>query len=92
MTTANLQCWKNQSKRLASIRECPNRRERFDRSRGDFFVLPPWAWHEHVNSTGEEAILFSIQDAPIMRALSLYREQPYEEHNGHQEVTGTFSG
>ena len=66
--------------------------QRFDWSRGDFFVLPPWAWHEHVNPGNEEVILFSIQDAPVMRALGLYREQPYEKDGGHQEVTGVFSG
>ena len=36
--------------------------QRFDWSEGDFFVVPPWAWHEHANDSTEEAILFSIQD------------------------------
>ena len=66
--------------------------QRFDWSKGDFFVLPPWAWHEHLNPTDGEAILFSIHDAPIMRALGLYREQPYEKNGGHQVATGVFSG
>jgi len=43
---------------------------------GDFLLLPPMAWHEHINSSStEEAILFSITDAPIFEALDLYREE-----------------
>jgi gentisate 1,2-dioxygenase len=43
---------------------------------GDFLLLPPMAWHEHVNaSSTDEAILFSITDAPIFEALELYREE-----------------
>lgn len=43
----------------------------------DCFVIPNWAWHEHINrSQGEEAILFSVNDIPIMQAFGLYREEP----------------
>lgn len=66
--------------------------QRFDWSKGDFFVLPPWAWHEHVNTNGGETILFSVNDFPIMNAFGLYREQAYEKDGGHQQVTSTFSG
>lgn len=64
--------------------------KRFDWERGDFFVVPPWAWHEHVSESDEGAILFSIQDTPVMKALGLYREQALEESGGHQQVTGKF--
>lgn len=43
--------------------------------KGDSFVVPLWQWHRHENSSGEEAILFSINDRPIMEALALYREE-----------------
>jgi gentisate 1,2-dioxygenase len=66
--------------------------ERFDWERGDFFVVPPWAWHEHVNNGKEEAILFSIQDTPVMEALGLYREEAYGENGGHQKITAVFEG
>ena len=66
--------------------------QRFDWSEGDFFVVPSWAWHEHATDPSQEAILFSIQDTPIMKALSLYREEPYAEHAGHQPVTSHFGG
>lgn len=59
---------------------------RFDWERGDFFVVPPWAWHEHANEGKEEAILFSVQDTPVMEALGLYREEAYEENGGRQTV------
>jgi len=61
---------------------------RLDWERGDFFVVPPWAWHEHVNEGRSEAILFAIQDTPVMKALGLYREEPYGENDGHQTVIG----
>lgn len=64
--------------------------KRFDWSQGDFFVVPSWAWHEHVNESDQEAILFSIQDTPIMKSLALYREEPYLENAGNQPVTGHF--
>ena len=66
--------------------------QRFDWAEGDFLVVPAWAWHEHANDGDDEAILFSIQDIPVMKALSLYREEPYAENAGHQPVTAHFAG
>jgi len=44
--------------------------------RGDTFIVPLWSWHEHANrSSAEEAILFSMNDAPILKAFGLYREE-----------------
>jgi gentisate 1,2-dioxygenase len=65
--------------------------ERFDWEKGDFFVVPPWAWHEHVNASDkEEAILFSINDAPLYETLQLQREEIYEQSNGHQQIVRVF--
>jgi gentisate 1,2-dioxygenase len=47
----------------------------FDWARGDVFVVPPWAWHEHANATSADALLFSATDEPVMRGLGLYREE-----------------
>jgi len=48
----------------------------FDWERGDSFVVPLWHEHRHWNgSTSEEAILFSMSDAPALKALDLYREE-----------------
>jgi gentisate 1,2-dioxygenase len=50
--------------------------QRFDWSERDFFVVPPWAWHAHVNASAHEpAIVFQFNDAPLMQALGLYREE-----------------
>ena len=66
--------------------------QRFDWTKGDLFVVPTWAWHEHASAPGQEAMLFSVQDRPAMEALGLYREQAYEEHDGHQPVSSVFEG
>lgn len=43
----------------------------------DSFVIPNWAWHEHANrSKSDEAILFSVNDIPVLNAFGLYREEP----------------
>ena len=54
--------------------------------------MPPWALHEHANTSSEQdAVLFSIQDTPVLEALGLYYEEALNENGGHQEVTSTFS-
>ena len=49
--------------------------ERFDWEAGDSFVVPLWYPHRHVNGAAEEAILFSMSDAPVLKSLQLYREE-----------------
>jgi 1-hydroxy-2-naphthoate dioxygenase len=49
--------------------------EVFQWSRGDFFLIPPWQRHAHANRSDQDAILFSINDAPAMQALGIYREE-----------------
>jgi len=61
---------------------------RFDWKNGDYFVVPNWAWHEHV--AAEDAYLFSVNDLPIMNRFELEQEQVFDSNNGHQEVTGDF--
>lgn len=64
---------------------------RFDWSEGDFFVVPPWAWHEHVNtSENEEVYLFSTNDLPIMEVFDFERKEEYLLNDGHQEITDVF--
>jgi gentisate 1,2-dioxygenase len=60
--------------------------------KGDIITLPSWALHEHANlSTKDAAVLFSIQDRPVVEALGLYREEAFTENGGHQTVTSTFA-
>lgn len=64
---------------------------RFDWTAGDMFVIPSWAVHEHLNSSdGERAILFSVHDTPLLRALDKYRVEEFAENGGRQVVTGEF--
>ncbi len=42
---------------------------------GDLFLISPWRWHNHENTSAQDAILFSINDWPTTSALGLYREE-----------------
>ena len=64
----------------------------FNWRKGDIIALPPWAVHEHLNSSANaDAVLFSIQDAPVLQALGLFYEEEYSENGGRQKVTSTFA-
>ncbi len=47
---------------------------RHDWQQGDFFAVAPWAAHSHGNEGSAPAILFSIQDIPLLKAVGLYAE------------------
>ncbi len=61
--------------------------KRFPWKAGDIFVTPSWSTVDHEAYGPSD--LFSISDAPVLRALGLHREETLETH---QEITGTFSG
>ncbi len=64
---------------------------RFDWEKNDIFVVPKWAFHEHVNrSKADDACLFSYTDEPVMRSLGLYREEELIDNDGYQVETGAF--
>jgi gentisate 1,2-dioxygenase len=48
---------------------------RLDWEDKDVFTVPTWTFCQHVNSGDRPAFLFSFTDAPVMKALSLYREE-----------------
>jgi gentisate 1,2-dioxygenase len=61
--------------------------QRFEWQEGDIFCVPAWAWHEHANADqSEDACLFSFNDFPVMRSLGFYREEAYQDNDGHQPV------
>lgn len=60
--------------------------QRFDWGPGDMFVAPSWSAVEH--AAEEEADLFVLTDAPVLRALGIYREQVLPHP---QSVTGVFT-
>jgi len=48
----------------------------FDWEEGDVFVVPVWHEHRHVNrSRTDDALLFSLNDTPLLHALGLYQEE-----------------
>ena len=44
-------------------------------SQGDVLVIAPSAVHKHRNPNREPAILFVMQDTPMLKALGFYREE-----------------
>jgi gentisate 1,2-dioxygenase len=65
---------------------------RFPWGKGDIITLPAWALHEHANrSPRDVAVLFSIQDRPVLESLGLYQEEAFSDNDGHQAVTSTFA-
>jgi len=46
----------------------------FDWEKGDIIALPSWSLHDFSAAAGEDAILFSISDRPVLEALGLFRE------------------
>ena len=58
----------------------------YDWSEGDFFVVPSYFWHEHANSAAQPAILFSLQDFPLMKNLGIWREEAHPD--GRQKIAG----
>lgn len=42
---------------------------------GDIFCVPAWTWRNHQNASEGNAMLFSYTDAPVLKALGLYREE-----------------
>ncbi len=43
----------------------------------DTFTVPNWIEHRHINrSTTDEAVFFTVNDAPLLLSLGLYREEP----------------
>ncbi|MGV6876188.1 cupin domain-containing protein [Pseudochelatococcus sp. B33] len=61
---------------------------RFDWQERDIFCVPSWAWHEHANaSDGDDAVLFSFNDLPVMQSLGLYREEAFGDNGGQQPIS-----
>ncbi|MGJ3507873.1 cupin domain-containing protein [Enemella sp. A6] len=61
--------------------------KRFDWKEHDVFVVPSWAWYEHVNtSESDDACLFNFNDQPVIRSLDLWAHQAMDDNDGHQVI------
>ncbi len=47
----------------------------YDWVKGDSFTVPLWRSHHHGSTSRGEAILFSMNDHPLMEAPGFYREE-----------------
>jgi gentisate 1,2-dioxygenase len=56
----------------------------FEWGPNDILALPSWALHEHHNTGATDAVLFSINDRPVLEKLDLYREEALVDNGGHQ--------
>jgi gentisate 1,2-dioxygenase len=63
---------------------------RFSWTAGDMLVIPSWATHEHLSDEAGPALLFSVHDTPLLKALDKYRHEPHDSPDGRQRVTGEF--
>ncbi|HLK83523.1 MAG TPA: cupin domain-containing protein [Xanthobacteraceae bacterium] len=48
---------------------------RFDWERNDIFVVPNFLWRRHINTGRDDAVLYSVSDAPLMEKVGQYRAQ-----------------
>lgn len=48
---------------------------RYQWEEGDTFTVPYWQWHHHGNDARNEAVLFVMNDKPVMDAFGFYREE-----------------
>ena len=63
--------------------------QRFNWGPGDMFVIPSWAAHEHLNASSDErAVLFSVHDSPLLKAVDKFRVEALAER---QAVAGEFN-
>jgi gentisate 1,2-dioxygenase len=60
--------------------------EAFEWGPGDVFVTPSWTAVDH--AAEEAADLFAVTDAPVLKALHLYRSEQLPES---QAIEGSFS-
>jgi gentisate 1,2-dioxygenase len=65
--------------------------QKFEWETGDFFIIPPWSYHEHHNTGTGDAYLFALNDRPVMELLGLEQEEALAENGGHQPVTSVFT-
>lgn len=42
---------------------------------GDSFTIPQWRWHRHANNSSHPAILFAMNDKPVLDMAGFYREE-----------------
>ena len=49
--------------------------QRFDWEKNDFLAVPNFLWRRHVNTGTNDAVLYTVSDAALLRAIGQYRSQ-----------------
>jgi gentisate 1,2-dioxygenase len=49
--------------------------QRFDWEKNDIMAVPNFLWRKHVNTGKSDAVLYTVSDAALLRALGQYRAQ-----------------
>jgi gentisate 1,2-dioxygenase len=49
--------------------------KRFDWEKNDIMAVPNFLWRRHVNTGKNDAILYTVSDAALLRAIGQYRSQ-----------------
>ena len=49
--------------------------KRFDWEKNDIMAVPNFLWRRHVNTGKNDAILYTVSDAAVLRAIGQYRSQ-----------------
>src|SRR6185437_15930680 len=49
--------------------------QRFDWEKNDIMAVPNFLWRRHVNTGKSEAVLYTVSDAALLRAIGQYRAQ-----------------
>lgn len=49
--------------------------QKYEWGKNDFFVVPSHSWRSHSVTSGSDAVLYSVTDAPVMEKLGQYRSQ-----------------
>jgi gentisate 1,2-dioxygenase len=49
--------------------------QRFDWTRNDIFVVPNFLWRRHINTGKNDAVIYSVSDAALLRNIGHYYAQ-----------------
>jgi len=49
--------------------------QRFDWEKNDIMAVPNFMWRRHVNTGKNDAVLYTVSDAAVLRAIGQYRAQ-----------------
>ena len=49
--------------------------QRFDWEKNDIMAVPNFMWRRHVNTGKSDAVLYTVSDAALLRAIGQYRAQ-----------------